>query len=333
MATLWSTTNIAGALSLDSTDLIVSSSGSGSVLSSRVLTSTLTYFEVAVQTFDGGGGAVGVATYGRVGNAGNIPGSDSNSVGYRNDGAVIINNAAVATLAPYTDGAVVGVAIDMQQLLIWFTLDGNTWNNDILANQNPAGSIGGISLASMAWSSPRWATLGFENGGCQATGVFSGFSYDLPTNYSSVDDCNITHAINVQPIAHSNTHVPFTPVSFAKSSLPVQAYKSNPVPPIVPVAFARATLLPDQYTGSFYAPATDPTYIFGITKQNGVAVGGIAVFAYDAESGRFLTSVYSDSVTGEFSLPALGLDKVDLVAKDPAYGAKVFINLIPASPS
>jgi hypothetical protein len=80
----------------------------------------------------------------------NFLGLDLNSIGYFNDGRVLLNGGTFGSnLAPWQTGNVIGVAVDYTAKLIWFRVDAGGWNDDVIANQNPALGIGGRSLATL----------------------------------------------------------------------------------------------------------------------------------------------------------------------------------------
>ena len=131
----------------------------GSVFSSRTITTNLTYFETVIGTIFSTVG-VGICVSGRSATATTLPGADAYSVGYLSTGVVQINGTTIATLSSYTSGATIGIAVDLTAQLIWFTLNGSTWNSGLSGTQNPSTIQGGISLTTMSYLSPRWATVG-----------------------------------------------------------------------------------------------------------------------------------------------------------------------------
>lgn len=71
------------------------------------------------------------------------------SIGYNSSGQVIRNNGTVdATLATFADGAVIGMAVDLDNSKIWW-LNGGLWNNAVIGVQNPATNLGGQPLTGM----------------------------------------------------------------------------------------------------------------------------------------------------------------------------------------
>lgn len=74
-------------------------------------------------------------------------GADANGISYRPSGAVIGNNTTLATIAAYVVNSIVSVAFDLTNNKIWFRVNGGNWNNDVIANQNPATNTGGVDIS------------------------------------------------------------------------------------------------------------------------------------------------------------------------------------------
>jgi hypothetical protein len=81
--------------------------------------------------------------------AGPYPGSDLNSCGWVKDGRVLINVSPAATIATWATSNLLSQATDLDNKKIWFRLGSGGWNNDILANQNPATNTGGVSISTL----------------------------------------------------------------------------------------------------------------------------------------------------------------------------------------
>ena len=110
--------------------------------------------------------------------------------GLDTDGGIYVNNAGALVIGDIPNGAVVGIAVDLDAHLIWFrkTAAGN-WNNSGTAN--PATGVGGVSIpglggsvaASPAFSSQIDADKVTANFGDSAFAgaVPSGFTSGFPT--------------------------------------------------------------------------------------------------------------------------------------------------------
>lgn len=101
------------------------------------------YFE-AVETVGASNVVVGMANSSAT--AGNFYGSNLNSIGWISDGRVLVNSATIATIQTFAAGNTVCVAADLTNSKIWFRANGGNWNNDVIANQNPATNTGGVTL-------------------------------------------------------------------------------------------------------------------------------------------------------------------------------------------
>lgn len=125
-------------------------SSSETVYASISKSSGLWYWEVILSGSTNVGAGIGtnVASY----SSGRYLGEDSNTLGWygNSSGQVDTNNAVAAHWQPYdtTGGSVrLCFALDLNHFKIWGRLGATgNWNNDVLANQNPATNTGGYSL-------------------------------------------------------------------------------------------------------------------------------------------------------------------------------------------
>jgi hypothetical protein len=73
-------------------------------------------------------------------------GQDLLSIGFWDDGLVFVNSNSTSGFPTFQfDGAVVDVAVDRLNNLIWIRVNGGLWNNSILAN--PATAMGGVDIS------------------------------------------------------------------------------------------------------------------------------------------------------------------------------------------
>lgn len=106
------------------------------------------YWEIHVDASNAAGTTgIGVANSTFIGDA--FLGQTANGMAYQPPGGVEYNGSSAATLASFTIGDVICVAVDYGAAKIWFRKNGGNWNNDILANQNPATNTGGINISLM----------------------------------------------------------------------------------------------------------------------------------------------------------------------------------------
>jgi hypothetical protein len=81
-------------------------------------------------------------------------GNLADTVGYYS-GAIWNNNAAQLTLATYTSGAVICHALDLVNKKYWVRVGvAGNWNNDAIANQNPATNTGGFAIPAAVTAQP-----------------------------------------------------------------------------------------------------------------------------------------------------------------------------------
>lgn len=82
-------------------------------------------------------------------------GQNNNSIGWYGNGKVYQNNVNTHTIGTITSNAVpvwVGVAVDLDNKKIWICVGSSitcTWNNDVIANQNPATNTGGYDISAI----------------------------------------------------------------------------------------------------------------------------------------------------------------------------------------
>ena len=119
------------------------------VLANKSASSGKFYWEITAVTIS----TPAAATFGGVGNASaavnNYFGSTSNSIGWVGDGRVYINNINLGPIQTFAQGNTLCFALDLGNSKIWFRTNGGNWNNDVIANQNPATNTGGISLSTL----------------------------------------------------------------------------------------------------------------------------------------------------------------------------------------
>lgn len=107
--------------------------------------------------------------------SGFFPGGDANSlvmnagVSGGTAGDITFNGGAIRyTSSAFVAGDVDGLAIDVGAGLVWGRRNGGNWNDDILANQNPAvgSQVGGFNIAALG--TPIYF-MGYIEGGTSGT--------------------------------------------------------------------------------------------------------------------------------------------------------------------
>lgn len=173
----------------------------------------LSYWEVTPANVSG---TVSIGICNMLLNTGNLPGYDANSLGYHQDGTVLLSNATVTTLAAYVSGNVIGVCLDIQNQLIYFAVNGGSWNNN--GSANPLTQTGGISLSGLNLAGLLPAVGATTTSPTQSfTAVFtSGFAYTPPTGAASVDACGAQGIASQMPTQMQLTGV-YSPAAPAKS--------------------------------------------------------------------------------------------------------------------
>ncbi len=110
-------------------------------------------------------------------------GRHNDSMGWYGDGSVFLNNSVVNTIQSFAQGDIISMAINVTAALVWFRTNNGNWNNDVIANQNPATNIGGISIA--ATTGPIFPGFEVESATEAATANFgaTAYSQSVPSGY------------------------------------------------------------------------------------------------------------------------------------------------------
>ncbi len=155
-ATTWDT-GFNGGLTLSNGNL-TATSNVASFKTTRSTTSKTTgkvYLEVTNTLFDTNGFIMGVGTSSA--SSGNFPGTDASAYGFQcaagGDGEEYYNNSYVGSpWASCVQGDVVGVAIDVDNKLIWLKnlTIGSGWNSATGGTQDPGTGQGGLSMSSIS---------------------------------------------------------------------------------------------------------------------------------------------------------------------------------------
>lgn len=95
-------------------------------------------------------------------------------------------NSVNVLVVGWAQGDNLGMAVDFGNSNIWFRTNGGNWNNDVLANQNPATNTGGISISGIG--SPVWVAWTGQDNLDSVTAQFSSSSwtYAAPAGFSQI---------------------------------------------------------------------------------------------------------------------------------------------------
>ncbi len=146
------------------------------------------YLEVTATTVAGGCCyATGFAPSGVVPN-----GPSSNlgfgfGVGYYVGGTVQVQGGATYTLPTYTDGDNIGVAVDLNNKLLWYRKNGGAWNSGVAGTQDPATGQGGLNIAPLP-SLNLYPTQSVYNNSNESGTINVGastFAYTAPSGFSA----------------------------------------------------------------------------------------------------------------------------------------------------
>lgn len=146
------------------------------------------YWEITINT-QTSGGTNGVGIMNALGLGDSFLGQTANSLSYFGiAGNVQYNGTSPATLAPFANGDVIGVAINGAGK-IWFRVNSDGWNNDIPANQNPATNTGGIDISLLVGAGSAFPAYNLqqEDANDQQTANFghTAFANPAPSGYTA----------------------------------------------------------------------------------------------------------------------------------------------------
>lgn len=174
MTCTWNPSDCAANFTLSNGNLTVTSNSAtfGSVRSTQlwvggvgvVASSYIRYHELTFSSASNCG--IGISDNGEL--TSNYLGQTSHGCGYYANGAVRIQGLAPTTYATFTPPITVGMVTRFANQKAWWTINGTTFNNDIIANQNPITNVGGFDIGAF--------TAGGGVFGNTGTGFFNVFA-------------------------------------------------------------------------------------------------------------------------------------------------------------
>lgn len=292
-ATTLDTNRKSSGFTLSGGNLIATSTAGATAAATRSQTGKH-YAEFTITTLTGTP-VVGFTGYGFTYNT-QLLGVENNGLGYRSGGAVVLNNVTLATLAAYVAGDRIDMALNPNDKLVWFRVNGGNWNNNVL--NDPVTGVGGIDFSTMNLGSRLFPAVGSSLTGTVWTCKFSAaFTGTPPTGYASFDDVQLT-------VGRQS--------AIGEGVLDVLVDW-------------------DIFSGNGKQPRelTDGTeFVSGILQEVGTPTAGKTVRLYDQATGEILdTDVTAGD--GSFSLNAKGKTLVYVIALDSPYNAKIFSDVVP----
>ena len=234
-------------------------------------------------------------------------GADVWSCGYDTNGNVYINNSSVASLASWSAGANISVALDTVNRTIWFRVNGGNWNNNTA--YDPATNTGGIDVSGMPGGNYYPAFGSASSAAGTAAFLSAAWTYSAPSGFAAMSD--------VAPVERSAGRRDYQATSLAVAS-PVQR---NSTPTQRTVAFTA---------GAAGSPLGSGVSVSGTVQELGVNVSR-KLYVYDHSNGELLDTTTSDGSTGAFTVLARSRNQVFVVAMDPTtYQAQVYDRITPA---
>lgn len=193
MAVTWSATNKNANVVLSGGNLVatgsntLASSASG-IATLAVTTGQLKYFELTATHVDNSNSVMlGVGNSSTATSDGSYLGIDSNSFAFIADGRLVFNNSVPATITGYTNGDVIGIAVDFAHGTIWRRINGGSWNDSGTAN--PVTNTGGFTIGVTGDLFPAYCTHGGGGDQSVTTANFGATSFGTspPSGFTGLD--------------------------------------------------------------------------------------------------------------------------------------------------
>jgi hypothetical protein len=149
-ATTWNSADKSSIITLSNGDLTATAgalSGSNSVRTVAGKSSGKYYCEFSSLVV-GGNLFIGAANSSLVVESGGFAGQAADSFGYYSVlGDVFLNSGSIGTVATYTTGSLIDMALDLDNARVWFRKNNGNWNNN--GSANPATNTGGFDISGL----------------------------------------------------------------------------------------------------------------------------------------------------------------------------------------
>lgn len=207
----WNPADKSAGITLSNNNLTAAqSSGSNGVRGATALAGKV-YFEITPATMGGGTNEYGIASA----SAGLTSATTAQYAVVSNAGGNInTNGTSFGTITgTITTGAVIGIAVDVSNKLVWFRVGSGVWNSGGTAN--PATGIGGASFSSLIGPPYPFYAAGFGSDSVTVNFGATAFANSVPSGFTGVDTLDTTN-----PIASFADSLPsvLTPASALPSS-------------------------------------------------------------------------------------------------------------------
>jgi hypothetical protein len=151
MTVTWSEVNKNTNVILSNGDLTVAGGGNasyqGGCSDTAITSGQKIYWEVAADALaQAGATGMGIANASNTYANGQYLGITANACGWFDDGQIVINNVNLPNIQGFAAGDIGCVAVNVGSK-IWFRTNNGNWNNDVIANQDPANDVGGIDIS------------------------------------------------------------------------------------------------------------------------------------------------------------------------------------------
>lgn len=140
------------------------------------------YFEITTTTFS-------AAYVGLAKSTNNLTGNTTDAVALNAGGTILVNGAVISGVGTIGlgGGAIVGIAVDLTNSLIWFRVGASgSWNALSGSANNPATGIGGVNISTIAATLfPMFSTASSSSQNVTANFGASAFNGAVPSGFTS----------------------------------------------------------------------------------------------------------------------------------------------------
>jgi hypothetical protein len=210
-----------------------------------------------------------------------VPGLfDANSYGYNQNGSTTYNGTG-ATLATWTTGNVVCLAVDGNAGKVWARVNGGNWNNDGTGNSNPTTNVGGISCPNLFTQGPLYFGTSIHTVNYAITGNFNGtFAYTVPSGFTAMPPVTVASANSIVAAASVGSFLSETNVTVKLSGQTAVGSVGVVLPTTSAIGSAGCTALSGAISSKLFNLALVGAVATGAANLVGIATA-TTVYNYE----------------------------------------------------
>jgi len=237
--TTWNPSDKSASITLTGSNLIATTSGSGSL---RAVDKQITgkfYWELTATTFTASTSGIGIASSVATPLTTNLA-SMTGTASVSRSGVIFVDATSTGiSLGTITSGTVVGIAVDCSSRLIWFRLGAaGNWNNS--ASANPATGSGGVATPGLGVGIPVFpaASLMLASDAVTANFGDSAFTGSVPSGFTSGFTAGITSSTNALATQAAAEHWLTTNPAAQVTQVAIEHWAVPPLPAVQVTQFA-----------------------------------------------------------------------------------------------